>query len=196
MNKSFIKLILCLFIFIFVGCNKESQNILDNNSNISFENKTIQGVLTESNSISILPEGIISDETVQLKSAGVWDGPFYIQPDIVKSHSRVKMTIPSGLISGIVTGNYIVDVYTISKTVKLPTNTIAQVYLPNPCGYKNYNTKEIGLNYTQSLSTTGNSLYMQTFTMVILCNISGQTLNRAWPCSRYNITFSYSTMTY
>jgi hypothetical protein len=196
--KTKISILSVMFVLtsFFYACNKESDNILSENANSLKVNKTIQGVISEFEFPYILQKNTTLDYNEHLKSTEVWNGPFYVQGTATKTSSRTKMVIPSGQIPGIATGIYICDIYSISTRVNLPTNTIAQVYIPVPCGYYNYNTKAIGINYTQSLSNSGTSLYMQTFTMVIICNMSGQSIGKAWPCSAKSIIFSYSTMSY
>jgi hypothetical protein len=186
-----------LLTFLFFACNEELNNIHSDDTNDSTVNKIIQGDITESEFPYIIQtNSTTSDNNVHLKSVGIWEGPFYVKGNLNKIYSQIRLQILPGKISGIVPGIYFCDVYSYSVKVNLPTNCVSKVDIPNPCGYSNFSTQTIGVNYTQTSSSGGTTLTISTFTIVISYNAKGQYIGKVCPVDGNNITFSYSYMTY
>lgn len=192
---------LVITVFVLLSCSDESVSDFDNNLKTAAKTQTISGVISETEFPYLFQSNVnknksTGEEVGRLKTPGVWDGPFFVSGTLNKIFTNRKMTIYSSNVPGIPTGVYFCDVYSYSTTVNLPSNSIAQVNIPHPCGYSNFDTQEVGLNYTQSITSNGATLYMNTYTIVIRYNAIGQYIGKVCPVDGNTITFSYSLMTY
>lgn len=125
-----------------------------------------------------------------------WIGPIYTKGTLAQVYSNYKIFIPANTIPGVAAAIYFCDVYSYSKKVDLPSNSVARLDSMDRFGYSNFSTLTRGVNYTQSTGPSGNTFTMTTYTIVVRYSVSGQIMNIVSPYDGNTITFAYSYLLY
>ena len=88
-------------------------------------------------------------------------GPFDVKCDYKKLFTNYKVPIVHE--PTIASGVYLCDVYYFSKSVPIPTDAGGlRVLLPNPSGYMDYDTQELGINWAWQPGDSSLTVYFYT----------------------------------
>ncbi|WP_291587317.1 hypothetical protein [Bacteroides sp.] len=120
-------------------------------------------------------------------------GPFDVKCDYKKLFTNYKVPIVHE--PTVASGVYLCDVYYFSKSVPIPTDAGGlRVLSPNPSGYIDYDTQELGINW--AWQPGDNSLTVYFYTMIVKYNIAGAAMGWIIPCPGEDVTITYSYLRY
>lgn len=120
-------------------------------------------------------------------------GPYYLKCDYRKLFTNYKVPIRN--VPGVASGVYLCDVYYFSKAVSIPIDAGGvKVLLPDPCGYTDYDTQEIGVNWAWQPGS--NELIVYFYTMIVKYNSAGATMRWLIPCDGEDIEIGYYYLRY
>ncbi|MBV4203901.1 hypothetical protein KSZ28_09275 [Bacteroides salyersiae] len=115
-------------------------------------------------------------------------GPYYLKCDYRKLFTNYKVSIRHA--PGVASGTYLCDVYYFSKSVYIPNDAGGvTVLLPDPCGYTDYNTQEIGVNWAWQPGS--NELVVYFYTMIVKYNSAGAAMGWLIPCAGEDVEIGY-----
>lgn len=119
------------------------------------------------------------------------NGPYYASGTPWKTtHTNQKFSITNTI--GVPTGIYIGDVWRTDGQIRLPQQAmIGTIGMPNPAGYIDWTTREKGVNWSMSTTSSGLTLTWYFYTLVLNYNSIGQAVGYVIPLDGAKVKIPY-----
>ena len=198
--KKWLYLVLCASIVI-ASCS-EDEIVPQNNEDVNVE--TISGTCKLSEfpkTIHFAGKTIILElmDSTSVPKVGkraqtnglTLNGPYYASGTPWKTtHINQKFSISNTV--GVPTGIYIGDVWRTDGQIRLPQQAvIGTIAMPNPAGYIDWTTREKGVNWSMSTTSSGITLTWYFYTLVLNYNSIGQAVGYVIPVDGADVRIPY-----
>lgn len=122
-------------------------------------------------------------------------GPYTAPAVQTRLQKNKKIIIANGE-GGLATGVYFGDVYSFKAEIQLPPNSIGFPEVPDPVGYNNLASFELGITSYTNNGSNGTELIIHTYTIHVRFNELGQHINKVIPTALqdgFDYTYYYIT---
>lgn len=119
------------------------------------------------------------------------NGPYYVSGTPWRTvHTNEKFSISNTV--GVPTGVYIGEVWKTDGQIRLPQQAvIGTVGMPNPAGYIDWTTREKGVNWSLSTTSSGITISWHFYTLVLNYNSIGQAVSYVIPLDGAKVKIPY-----
>ena len=176
-----------------MSCSNNELDLLEKNE--SQKVKEISGTFTKADlplTINFDGKTIIiesPDNINQVQTRAVeWSDTYYAKGNMTQIYDNKKLSVRYGGYAGI----FICNVFLFKNEIVLPPNAAtARVFAPNPSGFKNYSTQELGVNWGMSSDSRGAVLSFNFYTLRLEYDTAGAQYGKVIPTDGRSINVPY-----